>query len=166
MLPLTEPAPPPSLGTLLRRPPLSLRARLWIRHRAAAAKRQLGACALSQQVRSGGKKLRLWQRCLPVWTTGIFIAFENALMSVVSTDYTTFSFLLSASTDMEWWNYSWCQGMRFFYALSKQNKTKQSLLVAAHIQRAPRSQPRPHHLHPGCWVAGTAASYSGPTRRH
>lgn len=55
--------------------------------------------------------------------------------------------------------------MRFFYALSKQNKTKQSLLVAAHKQRAPRSQPRPHHLHPGSWVAGTAASYSGPARR-
>lgn len=47
-----------------------------------------------------------------------------------------------------------------------QNKTKQSLLVASQIQRAPHSQPRPHHLYPGSWVAGTALSYTGPTRRH
>lgn len=40
----------------------------------------------------GGTKqeLRTWQLALPVWTTSIFIAFENAIMSVISTDYTTF----------------------------------------------------------------------------
>lgn len=36
------------------------------------------------------EKLRTWQLVLPVWTTSIFIAFENAIMSVISTDYTTF----------------------------------------------------------------------------
>lgn len=36
------------------------------------------------------QKLRTWQLALPVWTTSIFIAFENAIMSVISTDYTTF----------------------------------------------------------------------------
>lgn len=88
-----------------------------------AAKRQLGVCDWCRG-QKWGKNLSLWQLCLPVWTTSIFIAFENALMSVITTDYTTFFFfLLSVSTDMEWWNYSWCQGMRFFYALSKQNKT-------------------------------------------
>lgn len=39
-----------------------------------------------------GKKLSLRQLCLPVRTTSIFIAFENALMSVITTDYTTFFF--------------------------------------------------------------------------
>lgn len=36
------------------------------------------------------QELRTWQLALPVWTTSIFIAFENAIMSVISTDYTTF----------------------------------------------------------------------------
>lgn len=49
--------PPPSLGTLLGRASLSLLTRLWMGHGAAAAKRQLGASASSQQVRSGGKNL-------------------------------------------------------------------------------------------------------------
>lgn len=113
-----------------------------------------------QQVRKGNK-LRLWRLSLPVWTTSIFIAFENAIMSVISTDYTTF-FLLSVSADMEWWNYSWCQGMSFFYALSKQNKTKKFLLLAAHIHEAPCSQSRLYHLHQGLWVAEIAWATSGP----
>lgn len=46
-----------------------------------------------QQIRRE-KKLRLWQLLLPVWTTSIFIAFENAIMSVISTDYTTFFFIV------------------------------------------------------------------------
>ena len=104
----------------------------------------------SQQVRRG-KKLRRWRLWLPVWTTSIFIAFENAIMSVISTDYTTFFFLLSVSTDTEWWNYSWCQGMSSFYALSKQNKKKKNSCYWQHISTE-------HHAHsPGCTISTQAS---------
>lgn len=118
----------------------------------------------SEQVRRG-KKLRLWRLLLPVWTTSIFIAFENAIMSVISTDYTTFFFfLLSVSTDTEWWNYSWCHGMSSFYALSKQNeiKKKKFLLLAAHLHGAPRWQSGLYHLHAGFWVAEIMRTTPGP----
>lgn len=61
-----------------------------------AAKRQLGVCAWPRASagQKWGKKLSLWQLCLPVWTTSTFIAFKNALMSVITTDYTTFFFIV------------------------------------------------------------------------
>lgn len=34
---------------------------------------------------------------------------------------------------MEWWNYSWCQGMSF-YALSKRNKTKMFVTGSTYIR--------------------------------
>lgn len=104
-----------------------------------------------QQVRRE-KKLRLWQLLLPVWTTSIFIAFENAKMSVISTDYTTFFFFYclypqtrndGITVDVK----EWVSFMPY------QNKTKQKkfLFLAAHIYEAPCSRSGLYHLHEGFW---------------
>lgn len=63
---------------------------------------------------------------------------------------------------MEWWNYSWCQGMRFFLCLIKTKQNKTILVSGSTYTESTMLITRPHHLHPGSWVAGTASRYSGP----
>ena len=109
-------------------------------------------------------KLRRWRLLLPVWTTSIFIAFENAIMSVISTDYTTFFFIVCIHRHgmME---LQLMSRNEFLLCLIKtEQKEKKFLLLAAHLHGAPCSQSGLYHLHAGFCVAHVVRTTRGPHR--